>query len=567
VELQNLKQQQVNACKDATKPENHSSASSTSSILPSDSSKRTADHHVEKELPNKRPKRKCTVGTTVSYLEVDQDDNVKCIANHDAPCQIDIDEKDKPCHTEIDQVQTTTSLPETTTTVRLERKSFNLIGKKKKDLVQMCKQEGIDWSGSDTELKERIQRFADFWRAECDREEHKTREQVLAEFRRQEEIRKVEERRLNQSLEKKLVAKLNQSREAVGVGNSVKVTSGNVTFDKKTTRGFRKLISILGKQRNYESFHDMVAQVCARTSRDVPANLPNWKFDPDNEEDDGDDHENGDDEVVLVESSSSSHPSLVANPYHHSHYSCKSVSLQTRSPPQQQPSGPNANRGNLPTGSFTNQRMVASQPVQIVNPYHHYNQLQNTNHTTTTRQPHSSPQPLSNFNPYNAKVPNGSIPPNRPYPIHGQQRIPPSSQPLQYVNPYHQQQHRQTTTNPTPTHASPLASSWTNSNPYLPNKSAPSHVSTPTSTGGSKTATPITTRIVTDTKPPSTSGGNSIQPSKYKASQHQTVLDCNLENSQGTWTCEFCTFKNVIKKWSRSRRKCEVCQQVATKLS
>lgn len=492
VELQSLKQQQqLNAANKPTfNPEEKNILSMTPLV---DATKRTVDNFQNDELPsNKRPKRKCTVGNTVSYLEVDQqDDDVEVVENnHDVACKSKDPQKENEVH--IVQTTVTTNSPATTTTrepattVRLERKHFILVGKKKKDLVQMCKQEGIDWSGTDGELKDRIQRFADFWRAECDREEHKTREQVLDEFRKQEEIRKMEERRLNQSLEKKLVARLNQSRESVGVGNSAKVTSGNVIFDKKTTRGFRKLISILGKQRNYESFHDMVTKVCVRTNRTVPANLPNWKFDPDNDEDDGD-IEN---DVVLV-GSSLSNPSTVAttNPYHHR--------------PNTSGSYTNSNRANVPSGTYTNHMNFAHQSVPIVNPYHHRNNL--NNHTATWK-PHPSPQQASPYsNPYNAKVQNRPMPPNYPHPIPGSQGMSTPSQSWQAANPYNHQR-----SNPTGTHSSPHQSSWNSSYPHLPMKSATGQVvSTPISTAGSSTTTTptATNRIVTDTKPLVNSGG------------------------------------------------------------
>jgi len=570
VELQTLKNQKVQLCKDSANPKDNSS-------VDLDSNKRTTDDNIQQELPNKRPKRKCIVGNSVSYLEVEPHDDVECVANHHATLSKLNDEKnDDLWDANEHQMQTMTATKLPATAVRLERKIFNLIGKKKKDLVQMCKQEGIDWSGSDVDLKERIQRFADFWRAECDREEHKSRQQVLDEFRKQEEVRKVEERRLNQSMEKQLVTRLNQSREAVGSGNSARVTSGNVIFDKKTSKGFRKLISLLGKQRNYESFHDMVTKICAKTNRNVPENLPNWKFDQDDDDDDDNEDEGNkknDGDVVLV-GSSSPHPPVVIDPYHHRQYNQKTsaMTMQTHSSLQQQ-SMSNTKHTNLPSGPYTNQMNLASQAAaQIVDPYHHQiNRINNnTSNGTTTWQPYSSPHQPSHNNPYNSTVRTGSVPPNRPQPpqIIAWQRMP-SSQPLQVPNRYHHQYR----TNPpyTVKHASPQPLSSTG------------HVSTPTNTtntcGMKAATTTITTttpasRIVTDTKPPSTStgvNGMNIPPSNYKTSQqqHHTVVDGNsMVNSQsGTWTCEFCTFRNVIKKWSRSRRKCEVCQQVATKLS
>jgi len=74
---------------------------------------------------------------------------------------------------------------------RLECKNFNLAGKKRKDLVAMCKSEGIDFTGTDGSLKDRIKRFADYWRSECDREIQTSKEEVVRDFKKQEAVRAV----------------------------------------------------------------------------------------------------------------------------------------------------------------------------------------------------------------------------------------------------------------------------------------------------------------------------------------------------------------------------------------
>jgi len=74
---------------------------------------------------------------------------------------------------------------------RLKYKSFNLAGKKKNDLVAMCKSEGIDFTGKEGIMKDRIKRFADYWRSEYDREVQKSKEEVTRDFKKQEEVRAV----------------------------------------------------------------------------------------------------------------------------------------------------------------------------------------------------------------------------------------------------------------------------------------------------------------------------------------------------------------------------------------
>ena len=74
---------------------------------------------------------------------------------------------------------------------RLKYKNFNLAGKKQKDLKAMCKSEGIDSTGSDITMKDRIKRFADYWKSEYDREVHKSKEGVVRDFKKQEEVRAV----------------------------------------------------------------------------------------------------------------------------------------------------------------------------------------------------------------------------------------------------------------------------------------------------------------------------------------------------------------------------------------
>ena len=91
-------------------------------------------------------------------------------------------------------------------------------------------------------------------------------------------------------------------------------------------------------------------------------------------------------------------------------------------------------------------------------------------------------------------------------------------------------------------------------------------VSTPTS---SKPQTPV----VTDTKPCSntkssshSAKNNSLPPpesssSSYKSPQQQTLVP--PAKTVLTWKCKTCTFANEVKAWSRSRRRCVMCEEFA----
>jgi len=155
--------------------------------------KRAAASTVDVETSSKRPRRTCA-GKNTNYDEYEEakdenyhEDEKKTndgeILKIDLTASLNNDSKLLP-------VGSVVPLP-ASSVIRLEQKKFDLVGKKRKDLVSICKLEGIDCTGIDGDLKDRIKRFSDYWRSECDREVQKSKAQMLSDFRRQEAMRSV----------------------------------------------------------------------------------------------------------------------------------------------------------------------------------------------------------------------------------------------------------------------------------------------------------------------------------------------------------------------------------------
>jgi hypothetical protein len=153
----------------------------------------TAASTADVETSSKRPRRTC-VGKNTSYDEYKEAEDENChedekktndgeILKIDLTASLNNDSKLLP-------VGSVVPLP-ASSVIRLEQKKFDLVGKKRKDLVSICKSEGIDCTGIDGDLKDRIKRFSDYWRSECDREVQKSKAQMLSDFRRQEAMRSV----------------------------------------------------------------------------------------------------------------------------------------------------------------------------------------------------------------------------------------------------------------------------------------------------------------------------------------------------------------------------------------
>ena len=153
------------------------------------SSTTASDTPLPSDTPSKRPRRSC-VGKKLYYTDKDAEDECnqkdEKKTNHDEKDEIDLTASfDNDSKLPVKPVA---SLP-ISAVIRLEHKKFNLAGKKRKDLVIMCKAEGIDCIGTDGDMKDRLKRFAEYWRSECDREVQKSKEQMLSNFKQQEASR------------------------------------------------------------------------------------------------------------------------------------------------------------------------------------------------------------------------------------------------------------------------------------------------------------------------------------------------------------------------------------------
>ena len=142
VELQNFK--------DKHSSSNATGETSTNGDVVEEKKRSTANSY---ETPMKRPRRACSSRSDISYKD-------ETIVELDR----DVGEEKKDSSDVVDLTQNNDS-KKVEPKKRLEHKHFNLAGKKRKDLIAMCKAEGIDSSGTDLELKARLKRFADYWRS------------------------------------------------------------------------------------------------------------------------------------------------------------------------------------------------------------------------------------------------------------------------------------------------------------------------------------------------------------------------------------------------------------------
>ncbi len=182
LELQTLKQSVAN------KNEEENGALADTMISEESSKKRDAsqlDGPVETEESNilsKRPRRRCNKEKTYSESE-DTIDEEKSNDETDSHT----DEKVSM----IDTINEEKAQSTIVNTVRLEQKRFNVTGMNLKELRKKCRDVGISDRGNDLQLKARIKRFGDVWKAECDGEIHRPADVILKEFKKAEALRDV----------------------------------------------------------------------------------------------------------------------------------------------------------------------------------------------------------------------------------------------------------------------------------------------------------------------------------------------------------------------------------------
>ena len=225
---------------------------------------------VESNRKLKRPRRSCAGNE--AYNDCD-DENEEIIVEEGSESKNQSSTIDLSSELDPQPVKNSSQEENNNTVeiIKLARKNFALAGKKRKNLISLCRKEGIDETGSDKVLKERINRFADYWKSECDREVHKPANVIVREFRNQEARRARKETMMNNSFEKRSITKMNQSREALGsseASNSkVVITSGNARFDDAFRQVYREMIEQLCIREGHNSASKMIEHYRERKLR------------------------------------------------------------------------------------------------------------------------------------------------------------------------------------------------------------------------------------------------------------------------------------------------------------
>lgn len=306
---------------------------------------------------------------------------------------------------------------------------------------------------------------------------------------------------MKMSIEKKRIAKLNQSRKELGSkGSTTKVSSGNVKFDSEMKEIYREMIASICKQKGYNSVEDMIENVRKRRPHE-----------PDPKE-------------GCTDSDIESSPRLTNNLERESiHRTLLPISQASQN------SHPVQGMGNYATTkAIETPSLALRKNSNILNPY------KTSNSSATLKVGTPSPKVL---NPYKKSTNVSTTTPVS-------STLPTSSSGCQYkvgiINPY--------------------------------NKS--SVLSTP----ASKKPTPPPSRIVTNSKSPSTAklSGSTSGDSKFNTNINMIAMTASQKKSasvqislQSTvahrtksaekWTCSICTFVNESRAWSRTKPKCAMC--------
>ena len=128
--------------------------------------------------------------------------------------------------------------------IPLSKKFKPMYGKlKKKDLVRICKEDGLATYGTDSELKDRHKRFVDMWNAETDSIAPKPAREIIAKFNLEESSKSQEASKYDAKKSAKAMSKLKESRRQSADNDSIKISSGDPNFDDEMDKGFAKLIA------------------------------------------------------------------------------------------------------------------------------------------------------------------------------------------------------------------------------------------------------------------------------------------------------------------------------------
>ena len=124
---------------------------------------------------------------------------------------------------------------------------------KKKDIMRLCKEEGLATHGDERELKDRHRRFVDMWNGETDSIAPKSAKEIISKFNREENAKCLASSNFSAKQDAQYMSKVKESRKQSGLNDSTKVSSGNPQFDETLNTGFAKLIAKEKERRRNES--------------------------------------------------------------------------------------------------------------------------------------------------------------------------------------------------------------------------------------------------------------------------------------------------------------------------
>ena len=124
---------------------------------------------------------------------------------------------------------------------------------KKKDIMRLCKEEGLATHGDERELKDRHRRFVDMWNGETDSIAPKSAKEIISKFNREENAKCLASSNFSAKQDAQYMSKVKESRKQSGLSDSMKVSSGNPQFDETLNTGFAKLIAKEKERRRNES--------------------------------------------------------------------------------------------------------------------------------------------------------------------------------------------------------------------------------------------------------------------------------------------------------------------------
>mmetsp|Transcript_8027 Transcript_8027/g.17885 ORF Transcript_8027/g.17885 Transcript_8027/m.17885 type:complete len:510 (+) Transcript_8027:1509-3038(+) len=173
--------------------------------------------------------------------------------------------------------------------VKLQRKPIpNYHGLKRKRLQELCTNEGLDNNGTDDDLKRRHSEFITLYNSECDSSHPRSPSELAKEITRRDKVRRKEAVQAMQNGSQRhegLMIKLKQSREAIGKGSTVELSSGNKAFDALLSAGFQNLINQHKQRQANGGKANANAPVAATSTTTTTAAKPSEDNESDSTED------------------------------------------------------------------------------------------------------------------------------------------------------------------------------------------------------------------------------------------------------------------------------------------